>query len=349
MRDRRAVRVAATLAAVLAASEAGFRLLEGSLGIDRGRLARFREYVAGSGETAQYEPRSHVLYARPRGLPGVNDLGFTDDDVPIEKRPGVLRVACLGSSTTEGGNPAGREGSYPHFLRQILEQRRGPPIEVMNLGMSGWTTAESLVSYVLTVQDYAPDVVVFHEAVNDVEPRNWPGFRSDYSHYRRPWKDIRFSVAFRMAVRLSDAFAAWQLRDADAFGLQSVVVRPPAGPFTFAGGTLPPDTAVAFRRNVRTLADLVRLRGGRPVLVTMPYDPGAAGRLPVFRSGIEDHNRILRELAAEGGFRLVDLDAAARADAASVRGFFIDLVHMEPEGNRWKAKLIADAVLAPQP
>ena len=31
--------------------------------------------------------------------------------------------------------------------------------------------------------------VVIHESVNDVEPRNWPGFHPDYSHYRRPWRE----------------------------------------------------------------------------------------------------------------------------------------------------------------
>lgn len=328
----------------LVAIEAAFRLLEPRLGVDREHLARLRAFIASGGEAAEYEPRPHVVYARPRRMPGINSLGFGDDEFSRAKRPGVLRIACLGSSTTEGGNPSGRAGSYPHFLHEVLAERTKREVEVMNFGMSGWTTAEMLVNYVLTVQDFAPDVVLIHEAVNDVDPRNWPGFRPDYSHYRRPWKEIHYSLPYRLLLRASDVAAAIELRRTEAFGLQAVVVQPPRGPFAFANGALPTETAEPFRRNVRTIAELARLHGGRSVLVTMPYDAARGPELPVYRAGIEDHNRILRELARDEGFGLVDLDALARQDPDRVRPFFLDLVHMTPEGNRWKAERIADAL-----
>ncbi len=328
--------------------EAGFRALEPRLGVDHARLERLRDFVWTGGDTAGYEPRPHILYARPRGRPGINSLGFGDDEVPRAKRPGVVRIACLGSSTTEGGNPQGPAGSYPHFLREALA-RTERDVEVMNCGMSGWTTAEELVHYVLVVQDYSPDVVLIHEAVNDVDPRNWPGFRADYSHYRRPWRDVHYSLAYRLLVRASDAFAAHELTNTDAFGLQAVVVQPPRGPFAFADGRLPAGTAEPFRRDVQTIADLVRLRGGAPVLVTMPYDAARADALPVYKVGIDEHNQILRDLAAAHGFALVDLDAQARGDAARLRGAFLDLVHLTPDGNRWKAEHIAAALPALAP
>lgn len=334
-------------AAALVAAEIGFRLLEGPLGVDRHRLAQLRDFVWTGGETAQYEPRPHTLYARPPSVPGVNSLGFLDEEPPKQKRAGALRVACLGSSTTEGGNPQGRAGSYPYFLRGILEEKTGRPVEMMNFAMSGWTTAEEMVSYFLVVQDYAPDVVILHEAVNDVEPRSWPGFRSDYSHYRRPWKDPGYSLPFRVLVHASDLFAWYELRDLGAFGLPAVVVRPPRGPYALdKDGHLSPETAVAFRRNVRTIAEHVRVRGGRPVLATMPYDPERAKGLAVFHYGIDDNNRVLRDLAQEEGFALVDLDARARSRPDGLHPLFLDLVHMVPDGNRLKAEWIAEALLA---
>lgn len=324
--------------------EVGFRLAEPRLGVDRVRLELLRDFVWTGGETADYEPRPHILYARPRGRPGVNSLGFGDDEFGREKRPGVVRIACLGSSTTEGGNPLGPAGSYPHFLKEEFA-RRGRDVEVMNFGMAGWTTAETLVHYVLVVQDYAPDVVLVHEAVNDVDPRNWPAFRADYSHYRRSWKDVRFSLPYRLLVRFSDAFAAHEMRKTDAFGLQAVVVQPPQGPFAFADGRLPPETAEPFRRNVKTIAEHVRLRGGVPVFVTMPCDAARVAAFPVYKAGIDDHNRILRELAGSVG-SLIDLDALARQDATRLANAFLDLVHLTPEGNRWKAEQIASALPA---
>jgi lysophospholipase L1-like esterase len=342
---RRIAAVAAASIGVLAGVELGFRLLEGPLGVDRARLLRFRDLVRTGGDAALYEPSPHALYVRSRSLAGVNSLGFTGAEPAREKAPGVLRVACLGSSTTEGGNPEGEQGSYPHFLEPELESRLGRPVEVLNFGMSGWTTAEQLVHYALVVQDYAPDVVVLHEAANDVPPRLWPAFRPDYSHYRRPWGAPRRSLPFRALVRASDAFAAWAMRDAAAFGLDAVVVRPPAGPLRFAEGTLVPETAAPFRRNVLSLADLARARGARVVLATMPYDAARAEAFPAYRVGLQEHNRILRELAGAERLGLADLEARA-AGAPAPDGAFLDLVHVTPAGNRWKAERIAEAIAA---
>jgi len=327
-----------------AALELGFRLLEPRLGVDRERLQALREHVASGGRVALHEARPHVLYARPPGLPGVNSLGFNDDEFHLARTPGVLRVACLGSSTTEGGNPEGHEGSYPRQLQHILEERTGRAVEVLNFGMAGWTTAETMVNYFLVAQDYAPDIVVIHEAPNDVDPRRWPGFRADYSHYRKPWSDVHYSLPYRLLVRWSDIFAVSQMKDAAAFDLAAVVIRTPQGPLRDAGDVLDPETAVAFRRNVRTIAEHVRLRGGHAVLATVPYDPAAPGAA-VYRNGIDDHNRILRELCRDQGFTLADVDARGRERAGGLHPFFLDLVHMTKEGNRFKAEVIADALI----
>lgn len=346
MRVSLALRVAAGAAVGLVGLELGFRALERPLALDRERLARFRDFVRSGGETAQYVAHPYVVYMRNPADPHVNALGFLDREFSRQKPAGALRIACLGSSTTEGGNSAHREGSYPYFLARILEERSGRTVETLNFGMAGWTTAEMLVNYFLVVQDFSPDLVLIHEAVNDVEPRAWPGFASDYSHYRQPWQDVRFSRAYRLLVQVSDAFAAAQMRRTEAFGLGAAVNRPVEGRYRFDGANLPPETAAPFRRNVRTIAEHVRLRGGQPVLITMPYDAERAQDLAPFRAGLDEHNALLRELARDEGFLLVDLDALARRQPDGLHARFLDLVHMTPEGNRFKAEAIAEALLA---
>jgi lysophospholipase L1-like esterase len=321
--------------------EGGFRVLEPRLGVDAERIRLFREFVGSGGRVAEYESRAHTLYTRPRGQPGINSLGFADEEVPAERTPGVVRIACLGSSTTEGGNDR-RDGAYPHLLRQVLSERTGRPFEVLNFGMSGWTTAETMVNYFLVVQDYAPDLVILHEAANDVEPRARPYFRADYSHYRRSWTPPCYSLPYRLLVGASDLFAWTQLRGASPFNLDAVVVAPPPSEVP---AHLDPATAAAFRRNVLTIAEHVRLRGGRAVLATVPYDTAAAERFPIYRAGIDEHNDVLRALARDHGFVLVDLDRAAREGASTGAPFFLDLVHMSPEGNRFKAEVIAEALV----
>jgi lysophospholipase L1-like esterase len=342
--DRRSLLLLLGTIAVFGATlELAFRLLEPRLGVDRERIQALRDHVKSGGVAGLHEARPHVLYARPPGLPGVNSLGFNDDEFPLARTPGTLRIACLGSSTTEGGNPDGHEGSYPRQLQHVLRERTGQAVEVLNFGMAGWTTAETMVNYFLVVQDYAPDIVVIHEAPNDVDPRRWPGFRTDYSHFRKPWSGVHYSLPYRLLVRFSDLFAASQLRNPAAFDVATAVTRRPQGPLRDADGTLPPETAVAFRRNVQTIAEHVRLRGGRVVLATVPYDAQAAAA--VYRNGIDEHNRILRELAQASGLTLADVDARGRARPGGTHPFFLDLVHMTPAGNRFKAEVIADAIV----
>lgn len=342
----KALLILGSLAASLLVFELGFRALESALGVDRELLGRFRRFVLSEGRVATFAPHPYTLYTRRPGDKGVNSLGFLDDEVDRSRRPDVPRIACLGSSTTESGNALHHQGSYPHFLAAFLKQRMGREVEVLNFGMSGWTSAETLVNYLLVVQDYVPDVVLIHEAVNDAEPRAWPDFREDYSHYRKPWTDLKFPWGYRALVWLSDAFVYRELRSNNDFE-DIPVTWEPAGPYRFGGGLLPPGTALPFRRNVRTIVEHVRLRAGHAVLITMPYDlrrsdQGAA----VYRSAIDEHNAILRELAREQGVTLVDLDAQARGRFESLAPFFFELVHLTPEGNRWKAEAIAGALLA---
>lgn len=344
MKSRGALLVVSLLVSLLLA-EVVFRLAAPALGVDAARLAAFRDFVATGGETAQYEARPHLLYVRRVGLPGVNSLGYQEVEPSRIKAPGTTRIVCLGSSTTEGGNPEGRAGSYPHFLGELLKAR-GSQVEVLNFAVSGWTTAEILVSYLLVVQDYAPDVVLIHEAANDVEPRAWPGFQPDYSHYRRPWREPRFSLPYRLAVRGSTLFAYLALGDATSFGIQAAVVKPPAGPLDTEGDRLKPKTAEAYRRNLRSLLQHVAAGKARAMLLTLPYDGDRAGKFPLYRHGIDEHNAIARELAREEGATLVDLAALGEADQARLRPAFLDLVHLAPDGNRWKAEQVAAALTA---
>jgi len=330
-------------------TEAGFRVAEERLGFDSARIRGLRDFAWSGGETATFEPRAHILYALRRGTAGVNSLGFMDVEHSRQRAPGVPRIACLGSSTTESGNPADREGSYPHFLSATLLRRLGRPVDVLNFGMSGWTSVETMVNYFLTVQDFEPDIILLHEIVNDTDPRIWPGFRRDYSHYRRPWEIVRYSWPMRLLVQVSDVAAALELRrHMWDLGIRGAVSYDPRGGWVFPNGGFVSGTLEPFERNTRSLAEHARLRGARVVLVTMPYDHGRAEE-PLNRAyhrGLDEQNQLYRDLARREGFELVDLDGAERTQPTDLAGQFLDLVHLTPKGNRWKAERIGE-YLAP--
>jgi hypothetical protein len=335
-RRRRVLFALVAVIAGLVLTEVAFRIAKPWLGVDLHRLRRFRAFVW-TGRPTLYEPHPYLLFVERRTRPFVNSRGFVDREHPVEREPGVTRIACLGASTTAGG-----EGSYPRLLERMLEERTGRRFDVMNFGVPGWTTAETMMNYFMNVQDFAPDVVILHHAVNDLAPRVWPGFRSDYSHYRRPWKEPRFGRLYRLLVGLSDLFAFAALHRRGSWDINDFVTRPLPGDST---APLKPETAVGFRRNIQTICDFTRLRGGTPVLTTIPYHPDRVGGFHDHRAALEDHNGILRALARDHGYEMVDLDAEARARPDEVLPTFLDVVHVRWEGNEFKARLIADALL----
>ncbi len=77
------------------------------------------------------------------------------------------------------------------------------------------------------------------------------------------------------------------------------------------------------------------------MLMTMPTDPAwkEKGRTNVaaYLAGIEDHNRIMRELAHEHGFLLADVAAQFAEHPKVAAKYFSDIVHLSPEGNLVKA------------
>jgi hypothetical protein len=71
----------------------------------------------------------------------INSRGLRGGEIERRKRPGTLRVACLGDSTTFGvwvAGPLQVDGStaYPQELAKLAEARGTADIEIINAGCS---------------------------------------------------------------------------------------------------------------------------------------------------------------------------------------------------------------------
>lgn len=332
----------------LLALEALWRGLSAAGALDQSRMARAREFVQ-TGGASWYEPRPYYGWSVAKSLRGDNPWGFNGPDVPLERRPGVPRILCLGGSTTAGGNSLGHLGSFPHFLKLRLEADLGHEVEVLNGGISGWTSAEMLCAWFLFFQDYRPDWIVIHEVANDVEARMTPGFRRDYVHWRSVWRLQPAGAWLNWLVTHSD-LGAWLFVQKGAPALREATTLPRTGPWAFDGQRLPIETLAPLERNYRSIAASAALAGGRVLFATLPVEPPQAGRggFEIHRVGIAEHNQLLRRLAEDSGVLCVDLEQAALAlDPAQLAAWFLDIVHVVPEANRWKAEQMA-AVLLPE-
>jgi len=258
--------------------------------------------------------------------------------VPRAKPPDTVRIACLGGSTTGRG--------YPRRMQALLQEQAGDKwrFEAMNFGLGWYTSAHSVVNFVLNVVDYAPDYVVFHHAWNDARARNVDGpVRGDYGHAFRAFEApsvpdallIRGSVLYRWLKDRMFGEPNWAFLDRAVLRPRRQRSGPPFGDTT----ELEP-----YVRNVRTIVEVARARGIVPVLTTQPHtlDPDTPGFAAAVH--IRQCNQIVRALAREYGDRVlfVDLDAAFTGK----NELFIDLGHMAERGMREKAAAIGDAILA---
>jgi hypothetical protein len=96
----------------------------------------------------------------------INSKGIRSDrEDAFEKAPGTLRVVCIGDSFTQGYEVEVEE-SYPYLLEKALRER-GLQVEVLNLGVSGFGTAEELIMLTEYGLRFDPDAVVVGYYQND--------------------------------------------------------------------------------------------------------------------------------------------------------------------------------------
>jgi lysophospholipase L1-like esterase len=89
-------------------------------------------------------------------------------EIPYEKPPGVFRILGLGDSFTLGYE-VDLQDTYLYQLEEDLHKEGATNAEVVNLAVSGFGTAEELITLVNEGFKYSPDLVLVGYFVNDIE------------------------------------------------------------------------------------------------------------------------------------------------------------------------------------
>ena len=94
----------------------------------------------------------------------VNQMGFLDREIDPAKKPGTMRVICMGDSVSGQGIPP-----YSGHLNSKLAA--APPNtnawESFNMAVHGYTSAQGLRLFELQARDLKPDIVVIMYGWND--------------------------------------------------------------------------------------------------------------------------------------------------------------------------------------
>lgn len=185
----------------------------------------------------------------------VNSAGMRDIERARGKRPGTLRIAVLGDSYTEAIQVA-REDAFPARLEKHLGACAGN-VEVLNFGVSGFGTAQQLLTLRKKVWDYAPDIVLLaffpsNDVMNnsrELEPDKLRPFfvvdngrlALDDSFLQHPSYRLLSSAPYRflrqhsrvlgLALRARKGWVGMTAKSGNPeLGLDWAVFRPPASP-----------------------------------------------------------------------------------------------------------------------
>lgn len=294
----------------------------------------------------------------------INSLGFRGREVSVAKSAGVLRIVCLGGSTTFDTGTVGSARPWTEVLEAELRRRLGTEaVEVLNLGIGGATSLDSLIDLQMRALGFQPDLVIVYQGHNDLTYSIPPPRPQRSTLY--PLEDRPRSSFMRWLTYHSLLYAKSEERVNERLsGALGVLKR--ALPFRSDDGVVRNvDAALEhglsdFRSNLRSIAAIARANriplALPQVIVPFPQEGQAGCRIcdslsdtygglnvATLRTMFGRYNSTLAELGAEGGgIYYIPTDGFVPSDDR----YFRDPVHFGPEGSRRMGVKLAEA-LAP--
>jgi len=131
-----------------------------------------------------------------KGLKYHNSLGYRNREFNPVKPKNIYRIVILGGSTTYTSKVDDNEKTFPYQLERILREEYGNRnIEVINAGVRGYNSWESLINLQVRVLDIDPDLVIIYHGVNDVRARlvEPEAYKGDNSGKRKQFSVPRLS------------------------------------------------------------------------------------------------------------------------------------------------------------
>ncbi len=345
------------------ATEAFVRIIYGKNSPDTVRKNSL-QYVATIFARHMLKPHQKVRVEEAWGLrPGevrpdteyrINALGYRGRSLEGPRRKNTSRIVILGGSAVF--DPGATEGmDWPHRVEEKLREMGHEEAEVLNAGVPGHATFDSLGRLYSQIWTLEPDYVLVYEAWNDIKsftevsrehPLLWtvqpfdPG-ADPFQNYRN-WVD-RMMCLSQVYVKLRNMYFMSRLHPG-----------PEGAARTGERRDWFDDLAVRqYHLNLDLLVDGAKNVGAVPVLMTqgtlLTHESPEADRRKVnYEYQGLNHEGLVRAFQAcrEEVLRVAGEKDVGVVDAAAVlngRGeLFADHVHLSPEGGRVLSGLVAD-------
>lgn len=112
-----------------------------------------------------YEPNPNAEFSKYK----INSSGFRGREYSIEKPANTFRIVILGDSIVWGHELAESETIAGQLERSLNEMGKAMQFEVLNFGVSGYSTQQEVELFVESAQKFDPDFVIVGFCLNDFE------------------------------------------------------------------------------------------------------------------------------------------------------------------------------------
>ncbi len=308
-------------------------------------------YVMKKNFLASYRTRAYLNnYKKNYYFPELktNNFGFCNGDngsrrVNIPKKEGLIRINCLGASTT--GNYIEYDNkvySYPLILENKLrEEYPNKEIEVNNFGQGGYNSAEILINFILKVLDTNPDLIILYHGYNDIRSYLTTGFLPDYSHSR---KNISEDI---WKLKVLEYFPPLKL-NFYKYLIQKLSIRNSLLELISKGKSEihsnTDEGLKTFKRNTESIIHLCKANGIKIILSTfclnISDDVLLDEETKKYKELVNCENEILENLAKKHNIPVVRNNEKIKKDET----YFVDTIHFTPEGMHKLAENFFDEV-----
>jgi len=307
-------------------------------------------------EDFRYTPHHYLNYQLSpdykKGLTYHNSLGYRNREFSLEKPKGIYRIVVLGGSTAYTIKVEENEKTFTYQLEKTLRDvYNHENIEVINAGVAGYNSWESLIRLEFQVLDLDPDLVIVYHGTNDVHTRLVvpEAYKADNSGRRKQWDPpsipfFEYSCLLRIISR--------RLRITNQVGLGSFVNGPDyigeESTLTHIQALYDPrellrkNLPVYFQRNLINMIAIAKAHGIEILLSTWAYSSGFNDYAATehYQIGFNENNAVVREVAENHGAYLFDFVRAMSQE----KKYWADGRHVNEEGALLKARLFAEFI-----
>lgn len=331
-------------------------------------LCNFADYATQSefllygqcGFSSRYVPHHYLNYqgtpgySSPDGLNIHNSYGFRGPEITIPKPNETYRIVILGGSTVY---TIGVDDWKKDFARQLQKELQSKynylGIEVINAGIPGYNSWESLINLEFKVLDLEPDLIIIYMGTNDVHARmvNPDYYFGDNSGRRRRFGQFKsfpliyYSTFFRYAIKFNPSRSVWQFVDAPTTTTQRIntgFVDELNGTFM---ETLQKNKPVYFERNLKNIVAIAKEHNINILLSTWAYSnqfdkSDYYVTTPYYELGFKENNEVVKNVGESHNVLVYNFVSEMPMDKI----YWLDGVHVNEEGVKLKGKLFADYI-----